>query len=174
MRKNLVNLQLPVVAACFGVCAISMGRPIAAQTTATGVQALAAIVGVWQSDTSNGASARSSCVWTPQHGAVLCEQQIVAPDGPHTALNLFTLNRATGKYELYVVNQPGAPAYQVPFTIDGPIWIYGGDAVDATGTARRTVNDFSGSGATYTWRQESRASGGEWKAGAGGKSRRVG
>lgn len=151
--------------------------PLDAQSSATatkiGVQGLAAIVGVWQSDTTNGTSARSDCAWTPQHGAVLCEQQITTPDGPRTALNLFTFKPATGMYELYVVNQPGEPAYHVQFTIDGPIWIYGGETADAEGTTRRTVNDFSGSGSSYTWRQESRVKGGEWKVGAGGRSERV-
>lgn len=157
--------------------AASLIAPLSAQSATTsgtgGVAALAAIVGIWQSDTSNGISARSDCGWTPQRGGVLCEQNITMPDGPHHALNLFTFDAASGKYELYVVNRPGDAAYHVPFTIDGPIWTYGGDGTDADGTAHRTVNDFSGSGASYRWRQESRVKGGDWLPGAGGRSTRI-
>jgi hypothetical protein len=56
----------------------------------TGVEALAAIVGTWQSDVVDGRSALSNCVWTPQHAAVLCEQTITSQAGVRHALNLFT------------------------------------------------------------------------------------
>ncbi len=155
----------------------SAAGPLAAQGapavhSSRGVEALAAIVGTWQSDTANGVAARSECIWTPAHGAVLCDQQITTPTGPHTALNLFTVQAADGRYELYVLNRPGEPMYQVQFTIEGPIWTYGGEAPDADGQFARTINEFSGSD-TYTWRQESRANGEEWKTVSQGRSRRI-
>jgi len=137
-----------------------------------GVEALGDVVGVWQSDTTNGASALSSCVWTPQHSGVLCEQTVTTPSAVLHALNLYTFDPATGRYTYYGVTQPGQPVRPVPITIDGHLWFYGGATPDQGGTYRRTVNDFSARD-SYTWRQESSSDGTHWTAGAHGGSRRV-
>ena len=143
-----------------------------ARGAAQGVEALGAIVGVWQSDTTDGNSALSSCAWTPQRGAVLCEQTITTPGGERHALNLFTFNSTTGSYSFYVLGQPGDPMRPVALAIKGKIWIYGGQAPGPDGRTYRTVNDFSAPG-SYTWRQESSSGGEQWTAGAHGQSRRV-
>ena len=140
--------------------------------TAQGADALGALVGVWQSDTTNGNSALSSCAWTPQRGAVLCEQTITTPGGERHALNLFTFNTGTGSYSFYILGQPGDPMRPVALTIKGKIWIYGGQSPDPDGRTNRTVNDFS-AGSSYTWRQESSSNGAQWTGGAHGQSRRV-
>jgi len=142
------------------------------QATRASAQALADIVGVWQSDTTNGISARSSCAWTPQHGAVVCEQTITAPEGERHALSLFTYDAADGKFVFYTVGQPGDAIGPVPLAIDRHIWIYGGRTRDNSGKFFRTVNDFTASD-SYSWRSESSTDGEHWTPGIGGKSTRV-
>ena len=136
------------------------------------VELLADIVGVWQSDTTNGTSAVSSCAWTPQHGGVLCEQTITMPSGTRRALNLFTFDPAAGKFFFYGLGQPGDGMRAVPLAIDRHVWIYGGLTRDANGNFGRTVNDFSAKDA-YSWRLESSADGAQWTPGMHGRSRRV-
>ena len=130
------------------------------------------IVGVWQSDTTNGASALSSCAWTPQHGAVLCEQTISTPAGIRHALNLFTFEPVAGRFVFYVLGQPGDAMRPVPLAIDRHMWTYGGKTRDANGTFSRTVNDFTAKD-SYTWRLESSTDGEHWTSGIHGMSRRV-
>jgi len=55
------------------VTALATAPALTAQrsTPAPGAEPLGAIVGVWQSDATQGVSAKSSCEWTPQgNGAV--------------------------------------------------------------------------------------------------------
>lgn len=137
-----------------------------------GADALAPIVGVWQSDTTNGMSARSTCVWTPTHGGVLCEQEIATPDGPRHALNLFTYDPKGHAYALYAVMSPGATVEPVPLAIDGRIWTYGGLTAAPNGQTYRTINDFSMPD-SYSWRLESSLDGKTWVIGPRGQSRRV-
>jgi hypothetical protein len=138
----------------------------------SGVAALAPIVGVWQSDTVNGISTVSNCTWTPQHSAVLCEQQISSSTAHRVALNLFTVRPEDGSYELYVVDRPGESAYQTHLRIDGSIWTYGDATVNAEGVSTRTINDFSEQ-VRYTWRQETRTTGGDWRVVRQGKCERL-
>jgi hypothetical protein len=142
-----------------------------AQSSTPPSSALEPIVGVWQSEATDGPEVRSSCSWTPQHLAVVCDQTIVAPDGTHHAVNLFTAND-NGGYTLYVMTQPGAALRPVPLTIDGTLWTYGGTAPDQNGVTRRTINDFSPAGA-YLWRTESSRDGEHWTTLAHGRNRRV-
>ena len=139
---------------------------------APGVDALGDIVGTWQSDTTNGMSALSSCAWTPQHGAVLCEQTITTPGGPRRALSLFTFDAGAGKFVFYTLGQPSDAMRPVPLTIDRHIWIYGGQTKDPNGAFSRTVNDFTAKD-SYTWRLESSTDGERWTPGIHGMSRRV-
>jgi hypothetical protein len=137
-----------------------------------GAKALGAIVGVWQSDTTNGVSALSNCVWTPERGAVLCEQTIQSQTGEARALNLFTFDATSRRYVLYVVSHLGDPVEPVSLAIEGALWIYGGKGGDTDGTIHRTVNDFSSTG-VYYWRQESSKNGKDWTVGAHGQSKRL-
>jgi hypothetical protein len=163
------------LAAYVGAAAF-LGFPAAgisqSSSAAPSVELLADIVGTWQSDTTNGTSAVSSCAWTPQHGAVLCEQTVTTPAGARHALNLFTFDRTAEKFVFYVLGQPGDPMRPVPLAIDGHVWIYGGQARDASGNFSRTVNDFTAKD-SYSWRLESSADGERWTSGAHGMSRRV-
>jgi hypothetical protein len=138
----------------------------------TAADALSAIVGEWQSDTVDGVSAQSHCAWTPQRGAVLCEQRIDGAPGVRTAINLFTADSASGRYALYVLVHQGDTIAPLPIVIRGKQWFYGGEKPARDGIYYRTVNDFSQTNA-YTWRQESSADGKEWKAGSHGQSRRL-
>jgi hypothetical protein len=137
-----------------------------------GVDALADIVGAWQSDTTNGTSALSICAWTPQRSGVVCDQTISTPRGEQHALDLFTLDRAAGKYVFYVLGRPGDAMNPVSLSIDRHVWIYGGQQRSPNGAFTRTVNDFTRSDA-YTWRVESSTDGEHWAEGAHGQSRRI-
>ena len=150
----------------------SSGSEAATPSSAPDVEQLSDIVGVWQSDTTNGTSALSSCAWTPQHGAVLCEQTITTPAGARHALNLFTFDAAAGKFFFYVLGQPGDGLRPVPLAIDRHLWIYGGQSRDGSGTFSRTVNDFTAKD-SYSWRLESSTDGEHWTPGIHGMSRRV-
>jgi hypothetical protein len=160
-----------VLAAC-----VSASSPLAAQSSsrggAPGVDALGAIVGTWQSDVVDGRSALANCVWTPQHGAVLCEQTITTGMDVHHALNVFTFDATRSKYFLYVVPQPGSPATLVPIVIDGTRWIYGGDVPASGGRRVRTINDFSDRD-SYTWWTESSDDGEHWTRMTGGRNTRT-
>lgn len=156
------------IAAMFAAACSSAASPQGMR----GPEALTAIVGVWQSDTTNGTSAISNCVWTPERGAVLCEQRLTTPDGEHRALDLFTFDPAGSRYALYVISRPGEAASPVALSIDGSTWVYGGKEPNPDGTYYRTVNDFSKPG-SYTWRQESSRDGKMWSAGAHGNSKRL-
>jgi|GEM_PF-2369442 len=136
------------------------------------VELLAALVGEWQTDTVSGMSARSSCVWTPRHGGLVCEQRIDSPTGASTSLNFFTEAPATGDFALYVLSRPGDVVSPVTLSIHGRVWIYGGKTPAGDGRYYRTINDFSGTDA-YTWRQETSVDGKEWTSGIHGESRRV-
>jgi hypothetical protein len=159
---------IPLLGAMVGVGLAVAGRA----ASAPGVDALQDIVGTWQSDTTNGTSALSSCAWTAQHGAVLCEQSIKTPGGPRHALSLFTFDSSAGRFVFYVLGQPGDPMRPVPLTIDRHIWIYGGQTKDGNGGFSRTVNDFN-SKDSYSWRLESSTDGERWTPGIHGMSRRV-
>ena len=143
-----------------------------AERQPTGAEALAAIVGTWQSDVVEGRSALSSCVWTPQRTAVLCEQTIRSKSEVRHALNLFTFDPTTSRYYLYVVPQPGKPVATVTIAIEGTRWIYGGEPAAGAQRRFRTINDFSKPD-SYTWWTESSDDGEHWTRVTGGRSVRV-
>jgi len=145
---------------------------IASTAAAQDATSLGALVGVWQSDTTNGVSAVSHCGWTPEHAGVVCEQTIRSPDGERRVLNVFTFDPAAKRFVFYAITHPGDALSPVALSIQGPIWIYGGVAAGANGVTYRTVNDFSKPG-VYTWRSESSKDGREWTVGAHGRSRRL-
>ena len=157
--------------AASGWTAIAMAASMSAQTPAPprGVEALGAIVGVWQSDVTGGVSALSSCAWTPQHSAVVCDQTVMTPEGVQHATNLYEYDPATDRYAYYGVTHVGDTLSPVPLTIAGPIWTYGGQTAGPDGVTYRTINDFSG-GSFYTWRRESSRDGKTWTVVAQGRS----
>jgi hypothetical protein len=150
----------------------SIGLSAGSGRAAPDVELLGDIVGEWQSDTTSGTSALSSCSWTPQHGGVLCEQTVTTPTGVRHALNVFTFDPAAGKFFFYVLGTPGDAMRPVPLAIENHIWIYGGQTRDANGRFSRTVNDFMAKD-VYSWRLESSADSTHWTAGIHGRSRRV-
>jgi hypothetical protein len=137
------------------------------------VEALGAIVGVWQSDTVGGVSALSNCAWTPEHGGVVCEQIITGlAGGARHALNLYTFDATEKRYVYYGLPRPGEAMAPVPLGIEGRVWTYGGRKPEGGGPMNRTINDFSAPG-IYTWRQETSQDGKEWTVGRRGQSKRV-
>lgn len=154
------------------VCGCSLVRSIGRISPPPGTDALADIVGTWQSDTTNGTSALSACAWTPQRAGVLCDQTITMPNGEQHATDLYVFDRTTGKFVFYVLGKPGDAMNPVPLSIEHHVWTYGGQQRNANGAYTRTVNDFTQSG-LYRWRIESSADGVHWTDGLHGLSRRV-
>ena len=139
---------------------------------ASGAEPLGAIVGVWQSDVTQGVSARSSCEWSPQGNGVICDQTITTVAGVQRVMNFYTRNPKTGSFVFYVVPNPGDTLAPVPLTIKGAVWTYGGIAAGPSGRWFRTINDFSNDD-EYSWRLEVSDDGKSWRAMNGGRSQRV-
>ncbi len=153
---------------------LAVAPGVGAQPTAPapGVEPLGAIVGVWQSDATNGVSARSSCAWSPQGLAVTCDQTITTAAGVQHAINFFTLGPKAGSFVFYVLPNPGDTLRPVPLNIDGSTWIYGGEAPGSNGKWFRTLNDFSKRD-EYSWRLETSDDGKSWRTTNAGRSQRV-
>jgi hypothetical protein len=141
-------------------------------TPAHGAEPLGAIVGVWQSDATQGVSAKSSCDWTPQGNGVICDQTITTVAGVQHAMNFFTRNQKTGSFVFYVVPNPGDTLAPVPLIINGAIWTYGGLSAGPGGRWFRTINDFSKRD-EYNWRLETSDDGKSWRTTNGGRSQRI-
>jgi hypothetical protein len=168
-RRTIVTLG---IIAGFGNMSSLVPRP-AARHPGQDVEALGAIVGVWQSDTVGGVSALSNCAWTPEHGGVVCEQIITGlAGGARHALNLYTFDATEKRYVYYGLPRAGEPMAPVPLGIDGRVWTYGGRKPEDGGPMNRTINDFSAPG-MYTWRQETSQDGKAWTVGRRGQSKRI-
>ena len=167
---------MSVVASSLGVVLISASaiahRPARGERMAEGLQALGAIGGHWESDTVGGTSAVSDCAWTPQRGAVICEQTITSPAGVRRALDLYTFDSTAHKFAFYVLGKPGDAMQPSDLAIDGKIWTYGGRVRAPNGKYNRTINDFSAI-KSYTWRAESSRDGEHWTVVAHGRSMRI-
>ena len=150
-------------------CAIAALFVALAPVRAQSVESLASIVGVWQSDTSNGTSAVSNCAWTATHTAVLCDQIVTTPKATLHALSLFTFDPAAKKFVFYGLSHPGDPMKPTPLSIDGKTWIYGGLTKEQDGKYYRTLNEFE-AGDSYKWRSQSSSDGKAWTVDAQGKS----
>jgi hypothetical protein len=154
------------------VAPISGARAQQAASGSRDAKPLSAIVGVWQSNVVEGRSARSNCAWSPDGGAVICEQAITSPEGVQHALNFFTRDPRSGRFVFYVIGNPGDTIRPVPLTIDGAVWTYGGQTAGPNGQTWRTINDFSKSG-EYTWKAQKSTDGKTWTTTAQGRSERV-
>jgi hypothetical protein len=134
-------------------------------------RALDDILGVWQSDTVGGMSARTTCAHSPLGAAIVCEQRITAPDGEHRALNFFLADSASNGYLYYGLPQPGLPMTPTRLTIANHVWTYGGQ-MQRDSSYYRTLNDFS-AGNAYVWRQEKSRDGVHWTVMREGRVMRV-
>jgi hypothetical protein len=133
---------------------------------------LAPLVGTWQSDTTQGISARSSCTWTPTRQAVACEQVVTLPSGPQRGFSLYLPAAAGPDFVFYGIPNPGARIEPTRLTIAGSTWTYGGASAAPDGRWYRTINEFPG-GDRYTWRAESSTDGVTWTTTMQGANRRV-
>jgi hypothetical protein len=156
-----------MVIAFAGAPSLDAQRP----TPAPGAEPLGAIVGEWQSDATQGVSARSGCDWSPQGTAVICDQAVTTMAGVQHVLNFFARAK-NGSFVFYVVPNPGDTLRPVPLTINGPIWTYGGMSAGPNGQWFRTINDFSKRD-EYSWRLETSDDGKSWRTTNGGRSQRV-
>jgi hypothetical protein len=101
-QQIIIGLLIAAFAATICLTTTAAAHETQASPISQSADALGDLVGVWQSDTTNGASALSNCVWTPEHGAVLCEQKIRSHAGETRALNLFTFDPSRPQFVLYV------------------------------------------------------------------------
>lgn len=169
-ERSVVVLALAVAS----IAAWAVGRRSPRMmASAEDVQSLGAVVGRWQSDTTGGTSALSECAWTPQRGAVICEQTITSPGGVRRALDLYTFDSTAHQFVFYVLGKAGDAMQPIDFAVEGKIWTYGGRARAPNGNYNRTINDFSASD-SYTWSAESSPDGEHWTVVAHGRSVRVG
>jgi hypothetical protein len=175
VNSAMTSAACVLLAAAIGIlpCAAT-AQAATGGSGAPGVESLAAIVGVWQSDTdvASGTSAVSRCAWTPSRFGVLCDQTVSTPAGTQHALSLYTFGGAQGKFVFYGLGHPGDQMSPVSLTIEGNVWTYGGLAPGPDGRTSRTINDFSAK-RSYTWRQESSSNGKDWTVGAQGRSKRL-
>ncbi|HKV52780.1 MAG TPA: hypothetical protein VJO52_16415 [Gemmatimonadaceae bacterium] len=151
MRKYLCLLVLAAAAATLNAQA----------RQAPSRAALDDIVGVWQSDTVGGVSARSVCSPSPLGAAVICEQLVSSARGIQRALNFFVVDSAAGRYAHYVLGASRDLSPPTPVAIAKHVWTYGGHERSSDGNYYRTINDFSPHD-SYTWRQESSRDGVHW------------
>ena len=153
--------------------AFASTHALVAQTSrpAPGAEPLGAIVGEWQSDVTQGVSARSSCDWSPQGTAVICDQTITTMAGVQHVLDFYARAK-NGSFVLYVVPNPGDTLRPLPLAINGAIWTYGGTFAAPSGQWFRTINDFSKRD-EYSWRLETSDDGKSWRTANGGRSQRV-
>lgn len=140
----------------FSGCARPPIAPIAPST-----RPLQDIVGEWQSDTVGGSSARSTCQWSPQRNAVICEQTITSTQSVRHTVNVYTTDIATGNHYYYGIVRPGDSIAATRLQISGHVWTYGGEQAAPNGTYYRTINDFSSVG-RYTWRTEASSDRANW------------
>ena len=154
------------------VIALLVSDAIVAQVPMRDRDGLEDIVGTWQSDTTHGVSALSTCRRSPQQRAVICEQTITTPQGVRSVVNVFLVDSARRRYAYYGISRPGEDAPAVPLQIRDHIWTYGGLGKAEDSLYHRTVNDFSGRDA-YVWRQESSPDAFHWTVQRQGRAVRV-
>lgn len=137
-----------------------------------GVDGLAAIIGTWKGTGATGAMVLSTCAWTPQHVAVVCDQTISPADGERHVTNVYAFNAVDKRYVFYSLGKPGEPIQAVPLTIAGHVWTYGGARPPDGGLIYRTINDFE-KASSYTWKIQSSRDGAAWTTIVEGTSTRA-
>lgn len=112
------------------------------------VNKLGAFLGKWQTEGtfSNGGKVHSEleCRWSPQHGYLICEQQVTMGTAVSRQLTVYSYNASKAEYG-YASFQGDAPAPSVGvIQINGKEWLYS-SSVENSGkkTLVRTTNEFT-------------------------------
>lgn len=112
------------------------------------VQKLGAFLGKWHTEGtfSNGGKVHSEleCRWSPQHGYLICEQQVTMGTAVTRQLTVYNYNASKAEYG-YTSFQGDAPAPSVGIVqINGNEWIYSSSVEnDGKKTLVRTTNEFT-------------------------------
>jgi hypothetical protein len=122
---------------------------------------------VWQSDATQGVSAKSSCIGRARQ--VICVRRSTVAGVQRDEL-LHEIRKPVVRF--YVVPNPGDTLTPLPLTISGATWTYGGVSPGPSGRWFRTINDFSKRD-EYSWRLETSDDGKSWRTANGGRSQRV-
>ena len=124
---------------------------------------------------ANKSSGVTTCIWSPDHIFVICDQDIDFGGTPMRDLSIYTFALKTGKFYFYGVSlgqeQPRHTALEI--SENGDRWVYSStDDIKGKSVQFRTVNQFHGTD-TVEWRSEFSADGGKnWtKTGEGKETR---
>jgi hypothetical protein len=131
------------------LCTALMSVTVAAQKPAGDpVNKLGAFLGKWQTEGTfaSGAKVHSEleCRWSPQHGFLICEQQVTMGASVTRQLTVYSYNATNAEYG-YASFQGDAPTPSVGvMQINGNEWIYS-STVENNGkkTLVRTTNEFT-------------------------------
>jgi hypothetical protein len=152
LRSRLLAVSL---LALFFV-ALATGR-VSSFTTRRAPQAVSELskldvwAGHWQTQGESFDSAFSSagrlssdmtCAWSPNHGYMLCDQLIVAPDGKMNSLSVYTYSETEKAVKFYGLEKDGKPR-STAVTLKDTLWTYTG-SFDSNGKRIdiRTMNIF--------------------------------
>jgi hypothetical protein len=124
---------------------------------------------------ANKSSAVTTCVWSPDHIFVICDQDINLGGTPMRDLSIYAFAPQTNKFHHYAVSlsqeKPRNSALDISENDDR--WVYSSiDHIKGKSVAFRTVDQFRGAD-TVLWRSEFSTDGGRnWtKTGEGKESR---
>lgn len=146
-NKGPLPYQTRIAVAALLMALVSVS--VAAQKPADDpVKKLGAFLGKWQTEGtfSNGGKVHSEleCRWSPQHGYLICEQQVTMGTAVSRQLTVYNYNASKAEYG-YASFQGDAPGPSVGIVqINGNQWIYS-SSVEGNGkkTLVRTTNEFT-------------------------------
>ena len=173
--------------------AIVMLIPCALSALASGPQAapapdglnkLGAFVGTWKSEGEMKDSAYSkaqpnitsefTCQWSPNHGFMVCDQEVRSPNGINNDLSIYTFDESKHEYRFFGFGRNDARVRTPALTIEGNTWVYLGGFEDGSKHVRfRTTNVFTSQG-HVRWRSEYSEDGSQWTLMGEGTDIRVG
>jgi hypothetical protein len=124
---------------------------------------------------ANKSSATTTCVWSPDHIFVVCDQDINFGGTPMRDLSIYAFASKTNKFYFYGVSlgQEKPRSTSLGISDNGNRWVYSStDDIKGKSVEFRTVNQFHGKD-TVEWRSEFSTDGGKtWtKTGEGKETR---
>lgn len=145
--KHALLYQKEVIAALLFVAVMSLSL-VAQKPADDPVKKLEVFLGKWQTEGtfSNGGKVHSDleCRWSPQHGYLICEQQVTMGSVASRQLTVYSYNATNAEYG-YTSFQGDAPAPSAGvIQIKGNEWLYS-SSVENNGkkTLVRTTNEFT-------------------------------
>ncbi len=142
------------------------------QKPLAGIEKLAAFLGHWHAtgelnDAAAGKSATKltsdfTCDWAANHGFLICDQIVHAPDGDHNDLSIYTYGEKDHTFLFFGITRGSKEARTTNLTIEGNLWTYSSTETNAgKQTQYRTTNRFA-SASKVDWRAEYSNDGEHW------------